>query len=153
MIMIRLLGFLIRCVLSLVLVVLGLVFFGPFLVESVDQWMGQAEESQSAAERFQVIERVRELLNEKEMSAVGLDDLLRLVESGDSSGASSASEAESRQMQVEKLGLTRSEIEAWGEVYRDLLGGDVEPSESVESSPPVDAGIRGSDGLTPLEGL
>jgi hypothetical protein len=118
--MIRLLGFLIRCVLSLVLVVLGLVFLGPFLVESVDQWMGKAEESQSAAEKLSVIERVRELLNEKEMNEVGLDDLLGLIESEDSSSVSSENEADTLQMKVEQLGLSPADIEALGGVYRDF---------------------------------
>ena len=151
--MIRFFGFLIRFVLSILLVVLGLVFLGPFLVKSVDQWMGKAEHSQSAAGQLSVLGRVRALLNEKEMSEVGLDDLLRLIESEDSSLASSGTEADSLRMKVEQLGLSPSDLEALGDVYRDLLRSKEDSVASVEPSPSVEAEVSGSTGLAPIGGL
>jgi predicted PurR-regulated permease PerM len=77
--MIRFFGFLIRFVLSILLVVLGLVFLGPFLVKSVDQWMGKAEEYRSITEQFQVIDQVRDWFDEKEICEVKFEDLLGLL--------------------------------------------------------------------------
>lgn len=159
--MIRLLGFLIRSILSLILVALGIVFFGPYLVETVDQMMEEAEEaSPSTAERFQAIERVRELLNQKEMSDIGFDDLLKLIGSEDSS---SDGEARPSRLEVDKLGLTPSDIEVLRGLYRDFLG-EEKSATSEEPSSAVEPGIHGStfalpatadrsDGLTSVGGL
>ena len=63
--MIRLLGWLIRFCLSAVLVVVGILFLGPYLLKVVDKWSGRAEEYPSIAERFEALGQVRGLVEAK----------------------------------------------------------------------------------------
>ena len=146
--MIRFFGFLIRFVLSILLVVLGLVFLGPFLVKSVDQWMGKAEEYRSIPEQFQVIDRVRDWFDEKEICEVKFEDLLGIVETEGPGRLEGL-----RNLRAEGVELSEADIEVLGSVYRELLRGGEKGSGSVKLSGPVENRIQPSGGLTPSEGL
>lgn len=149
--MIRLLGWLIRCCFSFVLVLVGVVFFGPYLVQVVDKFSGRAEEYPSFSEHFQSMGRVWDLLEEKELSEIGFHDLMSLNESEESSSDRIDSSGQLRSLGD---GLTAAEIETLGGVYRDILGR--EQSSSAEEAAPLadgESGIRPSDGVRPSGGL
>lgn len=149
--MIRLLGWLIRCFLSFVLVLVGVVFFGPYLVQVVDKWAGRVEEYPSFSERLESMGRVWDLLEEKELGEIGFQDLMSMNGSEESSPDSIDSP---EQLRVLGHGLTPAEIETLGGIYRDILDG--EQSSSLEEAAPLadaESGIRPSGGLTPSGGL
>jgi hypothetical protein len=159
--MIRFFINLIQYCLALILVVVGLVFLGPLIVEYVDRVMAKTEDSTSVTEQFETIARVRELLNEKEISEVSLKDLLRLIDSADSGELGPDDAAESRQLQLEQLGLSLSDvqelsfsdIQALRRMYEEFLGAEDEATPLVAPSSAVDEGIRRSDGMASPRGL
>ena len=105
--MIRLLGWLIRFFLSAVLVVVGILFLGPYLLKVVDKWSGRAEEYPSIAEQFEALGQVRDLVEAKGLGEIQFEDLLRIVKSE----ALSAEDAEALRLNVEGLGLSPADVE------------------------------------------
>jgi hypothetical protein len=148
--MIRLLGWLIRFCLSAVLVVVGILFLGPYLLKVVDKWSGRAEEYPSIAEQFEALGQVRELVEAKGLGEIQFEELLRIVKSE----ALSAEDAEALRLNVEGLGLSPADVETLGGMYRDSLGNQsVAPADVSEPVPARESGIRPSQGLVPVVGL
>jgi hypothetical protein len=141
--MIRFFSSLIRYLIAFILVILCVLFFGPFLAQKANEWRAQLAESPGFTERFQSIDRVRELLKEKALSEVGLNDLLGLLESTGTGAAPSGEETDRIQAQLERLGLTPADLQELSEIYLDLRRNrespsspvEVEPSEAPEPSP------------------
>jgi hypothetical protein len=104
--MIRLLGWLIRFCLSAVLVVVGILFFGPYLLKVVDKWSGGAEEYPSIVEQFEALGQVRDLVKAKGMSEIQFEDLLRIVKSE----RLSAEDAQALRLGVEGLGMSPADV-------------------------------------------
>ena len=148
--MIRLLGWLIRFCLSAVLVVVGILFLGPYLLKVVDKWSGRAEEYPSIAEQFEALGQVRDLVEAKGMGEIQFEELLRIVKSE----TLSAEDAEALRLNVEGLGLSPADVETLGGIYRDSLGDQsVAPADVSEPVPARESGIRPSQGLVPVVGL
>ena len=148
--MIRLLGWLIRFCLSAVLVVVGILFLGPYLLKVVDKWSGGAEEYPSIGEQFEALGQVRDLVEAKGMGEIQFEDLLRIVKSE----TLSAEDAEALRLNVEGLGLSPADVETLGGMYRDSLGDQsVAPADVSEPVPARESGIRPSQGLAPVGGL
>lgn len=147
--MIRLLGWLIRFCLSAVLVVVGILFLGPYLLKVVDKWSGGAEEYPSIAEQFEALGQVRDLVEAKGMSEIQFEDLLRIVKSE----RLSAEDAQALRLRVEGLGLSPSDVETLGEIYRDSLGDQPVAAGVDEPIQARERVIRSSEGLEPAHGL
>lgn len=148
--MIRLLGWLIRFCLSAVLVVVGILFLGPYLLKVVDKWSGRAEEYPSIAEQFEALGQVRDLVEAKGLGEIQFEELLRIVKSE----TLSAEDAEALRLNVEGLGLSPADVETLGGMYRDSLGDQsVAPADVSEPVPARESGIRPSQGLVPVVGL
>ena len=148
--MIRLLGWLIRFCLSAVLVVVGILFLGPYLLKVVDKWSGRAEEYPSIAEQFEALGQVRDLVEAKGLGEIQFEELLRIVKSE----TLSAEDAEALRLNVEWLGLSPADVETLGGIYRDSLGDQsVAPADVSEPVPARESGIRPSQGLVPVVGL
>jgi ubiquinone biosynthesis protein Coq4 len=148
--MIRLLGWLIRFCLSAVLVVVGILFLGPYLLKVVDKWSGRAEEYPSIAEQFEALGQVRDLVEAKGMGEIQFEELLRIVKSE----TLSAEDAQALRLNVEGLGLSPADVETLGGIYRDSLGDQsVAPADVSEPVPARESGIRPSQGLVPVVGL
>ncbi|MDB2681732.1 hypothetical protein N9Z14_03940 [Opitutales bacterium] len=148
--MIRLLGWLIRFFLSAVLVVVGILFLGPYLLKVVDKWSGRAEEYPSIAEQFEALGQVRDLVEAKGLGEIQFEELLRIVKSE----TLSAEDAEALRLNVEGLGLSPADVETLGGMYRDSLGDQsVAPADVSEPVPARESGIRPSQGLVPVVGL
>ena len=148
--MIRLLGWLIRFCLSAVLVVVGILFLGPYLLKVVDKWSGRAEEYPSIAEQFEALGQVRDLVEAKGMGEIQFEELLRIVKSE----TLSAEDAQALRLNVEGLGLSPADVETLGGMYRDSLGDQsVAPADVSEPVPARESGIRPSQGLVPVVGL
>ena len=148
--MFRLLGWLIRFCLSAVLVVVGILFLGPYLLKVVDKWSGRAEEYPSIAEQFEALGQVRDLVEAKGMGEIQFEELLRIVKSE----TLSAEDAQALRLNVEGLGLSPADVETLGGMYRDSLGDQsVAPADVSEPVPARESGIRPSQGLVPVVGL
>lgn len=147
--MIRLLGWLIRFCLSAVLVVVGILFFGPYLLKVVDKWSGGAEEYPSIAEQFEALGQVHDLVKAKGMSEIQFEDLLRIVKSE----RLSAEDAQALRLGVEGLGMSPADIETLGEIYRDSLGDQPVAAGVDEPIQARERVIRSSEGLEPAHGL
>ena len=148
--MIRLLGWLIRFCLSAVLVVVGILFLGPYLLKVVDKWSGRAEEYPSIAEQFEALGQVRDLVEAKGLGEIQFEELLRIVKSE----TLSAEDAQALRLNVEGLGLSPADVETLGGIYRDSLGDQsVAPADVSEPVPARESGIRPSQGLVPVVGL
>lgn len=147
--MIRLLGWLIRFCLSAVLVVVGILFLGPYLLKVVDKWSGGAEEYPSIAEQFEALGQVRDLVEAKGMSEIQFEDLLSIVKSE----RLSAEDAQALRLRVEGLGLSPSDVETLGEIYRDSLGDQPVAAGVDEPIQARERVIRSSEGLEPAHGL
>lgn len=146
--MIRLLGWLIRFCLSAVLVVVGILFLGPYLLKVVDKWSGRAEEYPSIAEQFEALGQVRELVEAKGLGEIQFEELLRIVKSE----ALSAEDAEALRLNVEGLGLSPADVETLGGMYRDSLGDQSAPGGDAPIQA-IERVVRPSEGLEPAHGL
>ena len=147
--MIRLLGWLIRFFLSAVLVVVGILFLGPYLLKVVDKWSGRAEEYPSIAEQFEALGQVRDLVEAKGMGEIQFEELLRIVKSE----ALSAEDAEALRLNVEGLGLSPADVETLGGMYRDSLGDQPAPADVDAPIQARERVIRPSEGLEPAHRL
>ena len=147
--MIRLLGWLIRFCLSAVLVVVGILFLGPYLLKVVDKWSGRAEEYPSIAEQFEALGQVRELVEAKGLGEIQFEELLRIVKSE----ALSAEDAEALRLRVEGLGLSPADVETLGGMYRDSLGDQPAPAGVDAPIQAREKVIRPSEGLEPAHRL
>lgn len=140
--MIRFFINIIQYCLAIILALFGMVFLGPRMVEYVDAFMAETENSESDAEQFQALARVRELLNEKEISEVSLKDVLSIIDSEGSGEQSSAEDAELRQSRLEALGmslsdvkeLSLSDIQALRDVYEEFSSREGESTSPVAPS-------------------
>lgn len=147
--MIRLLGWLIRFCLSAVLVVVGILFFGPYLLKVVDKWSGRAEEYPSIAEQFEALGQVRDLVEAKGLGEIQFEELLRIVKSE----TLSAEDAEALRLNVEGLGLSPADVETLGGMYRDSLGDQPAPADVDAPIQARERVIRPSEGLEPAHRL
>ena len=147
--MIRLLGWLIRFCLSAVLVVVGILFLGPYLLKVVDKWSGRAEEYPSIAEQFEALGQVRDLVEAKGLGEIQFEELLRIVKSE----ALSAEDAEALRLRVEGLGLSPADVETLGGMYRDSLGDQPAPAGVDAPIQAREKVIRPSEGLEPAHRL
>ena len=147
--MIRLLGWLIRFCLSAVLVVVGILFLGPYLLKVVDKWSGRAEEYPSIAEQFEALGQVSELVEAKGLGEIQFEELLRIVKSE----ALSAEDAEALRLRVEGLGLSPADVETLGGMYRDSLGDQPAPAGVDAPIQAREKVIRPSEGLEPAHRL
>lgn len=147
--MIRLLGWLIRFCLSAVLVVVGILFLGPYLLKVVDKWSGRAEEYPNIAEQFEALGQVRDLVEAKGMGEIQFEDLLRIVKSE----ALSAEDAQALRLRVEGLGLSPADVETLGGMYRDSLGDQPAPAGVDAPIQAREKVIRPSEGLEPAHRL
>ena len=147
--MIRLLGWLIRFFLSAVLVVVGILFLGPYLLKVVDKWSGRAEEYPSIAEQFEALGQVRDLVEAKGLGEIQFEELLRIVKSE----ALSAEDAEALRLNVEGLGLSPADVETLGGMYRDSLGDQPAPADVDAPIQARERVIRPSEGLEPAHRL
>ena len=147
--MIRLLGWLIRFCLSAVLVVVGILFLGPYLLKVVDKWSGRAEEYPSIAEQFEALGQVRDLVEAKGLGEIQFEELLRIVKSE----TLSAEDAEALRLNVEGLGLSPADVETLGGMYRDSLGDQPAPADVDAPIQARERVIRPSEGLEPAHRL
>ena len=147
--MIRLLGWLIRFCLSAVLVVVGILFLGPYLLKVVDKWSGRAEEYPSIAEQFEALGQVRDLVEAKGLGEIQFEELLRIVKSE----TLSAEDAEALRLNVEGLGLSPEDVETLGGMYRDSLGDQPAPADVDAPIQARERVIRPSEGLEPAHRL
>jgi hypothetical protein len=147
--MIRLLGWLIRFCLSAVLVVVGILFWGPYLLKVVDKWSGRAEEYPSIAEQFEALGQVRDLVEAKGLGEIQFEELLRIVKSE----TLSAEDAQALRLGVEGLGLSPADVETLGGMYRDSLGDQPAPAGVDAPIQARERVIRSSQGLVPVVGL
>ena len=147
--MIRLLGWLIRFCLSAVLVVVGILFLGPYLLKVVDKWSGRAEEYPSIAEQFEALGQVRDLVEAKGLGEIQFEELLRIVKSE----TLSAEDAEALRLNVEGLGLSPADVETLGGMYRNSLGDQPAPAGVDAPIQARERVIRSSQGLVPVVGL
>jgi hypothetical protein len=147
--MIRLLGWLIRFCLSAVLVVVGILFLGPYLLKVVDKWSGRAEEYPSIAEQFEALGQVRDLVEAKGLGEIQFEELLRIVKSE----TLSAEDAQALRLGVEGLGLSPADVETLGGMYRDSLGDQPAPAGVDAPIQARERVIRSSQGLVPVVGL
>ena len=147
--MIRLLGWLIRFCLSAVLVVVGILFLGPYLLKVVDKWSGRAEEYPSIAEQFEALGQVRDLVEAKGLGEIQFEELLRIVKSE----TLSAEDAEALRLNVEGLGLSPADVETLGGMYRDSLGDQPAPADVYAPIQARERVIRPSEGLEPAHRL
>ena len=147
--MIRLLGWLIRFCLSAVLVVVGILFLGPYLLKVVDKWSGRAEEYPSIAEQFEALGQVRDLVEAKGLGEIQFEELLRIVKSE----TLSAEDAEALRLNVEGLGLSPADVETLGGMYRDSLGDQPAPAGVDAPIQAREKVIRPSEGLEPAHRL
>ena len=144
--MIRLLGWLIRFCLSAVLVVVGILFLGPYLLKVVDKWSGRAEEYPSIAEQFEALGQVRDLVEAKGLGEIQFEELLRIVKSE----TLSAEDAQALRLGVEGLGLSPADVETLGGMYRDSLGDQPAPAGVDAPIQARERVIRSSQGLVPV---
>jgi hypothetical protein len=147
--MIRLLAWLIRFCLSAVLVVVGILFLGPYLLKVVDKWSGRAEEYPSIAEQFEALGQVRDLVEAKGLGEIQFEELLRIVKSE----TLSAEDAQALRLGVEGLGLSPADVETLGGMYRDSLGDQPAPAGVDAPIQARERVIRSSQGLVPVVGL
>lgn len=147
--MIRLLGWLIRFCLSAVLVVVGILFLGPYLLKVVDKWSGRAEEYPSIAEQFEALGQVRDLVEAKGLGEIQFEELLRIVKSE----TLSAEDAQALRLGVEGLGLSPADVETLGGMYRDSLGDQPAPAGVDAPIQAREKVIRPSEGLEPAHRL
>ena len=147
--MIRLLGWLIRFCLSAVLVVVGILFLGPYLLKVVDKWSGRAEEYPSIAEQFEALGQVRDLVEAKGLGEIQFEELLRIVKSE----TLSAEDAEALRLNVEGLGLSPADVETLGGMYRDSLCDQPAPADVDAPIQARERVIRPSEGLEPAHRL
>jgi len=147
--MIRLLGWLIRFCLSAVLVVVGILFLGPYLLKVVDKWSGRAEEYPSIAEQFEALGQVRDLVEAKGLGEIQFEELLRIVKSE----TLSAEDAQALRLGVEGLGLSPADVETLGGMYRDSLGDQPAPAGVDAPIQARERVIRPSEGLEPAHRL